>query len=270
MKGGKIIPINGVDCSCSILGRVWISDDGSIVASNDYGKVGDVLPIMKDAEGPYVVPRYGTKLHTALAVNDAWNDTYPGDGPKKVAFKDGNVMNTHKDNIRWEPDLCPYTQTTSFLKKVSWMGQDVTVYKSGKVMYKGSELPLLDHYHDTSHGCERFVYKPYVLASKLQLSVDDIMAAACYVGGDPSGMMCPKVLHKDHDMLNYDSENLEWAEFSSPEYQDYIADMIATCQGKSAATNPGKDVPPEWFRGPYCGKSYYNYKAGGKNGKTRP
>jgi len=270
MKNGKILSINGVDCSCSILGRVWISEDGAVVAPNEYGKAGGPLPVMNDTDGPFVVPRFGTKLRTATAVNDAWNDAYPGDGPKKVIYRDKNVMNTHKDNLKWGPDLCPYTQTTSFLKKVSWMGQDVTVYKSGKVMYKGTELPLQDHYHDTSHDCERFAYKPFVLAGKLQLGMDDLMAAACFVGGDPTGMMCPKVLHKDHDMLNFDSGNLEWAEFSSPEYQDYISDMIYTCQGKSNEANPGKDVPPEWFRGPYCGREYYNYKASGKYGKSKP
>ena len=267
MKNGKILSIKGVDCSCSILGRVWISEDGATVAPNEYGKAGDVLPVLNDTDGPYVVPRWGIKLRIALAVNDAWNDAYPGDGPKKVVFRDGNVMNTHKENLKWEPDLCPsYTQTTSFLKKISWMGQDVTVYKTGMVMYKGNSLPLLDHYHDLPNDCERFVYKPFVLAGKLQLAMDDLMAAASFVGGNPAGMKCPKVLHIDHDMMNFDSGNLEWAEFSSPEYQDYVADMIATCQGKSAATNPGKDVPYKWFLPPFCPKEYYNYKASGRYG----
>ena len=46
MKNGKILSINGVDCSCSILGRVWISEDGAVVAPNEYGKAGGPLPVM--------------------------------------------------------------------------------------------------------------------------------------------------------------------------------------------------------------------------------
>ncbi len=266
----KIIQINNENCQCSISSRVWVSEDGKTVAPNDFGKAGSALPVMKDADGPYVVPRFGEKVRVADAVCDAWNNMYPGDGPKKLLYRDGDVTNTCADNLKWVPDLEPYTKNTGFMKSVSWMGQSFSVYKSGKVKYKGAELPLEDHYHDKATDLDRFVYKPFVKPRTLQIPVDDLMAAAGYVGGDPTGMWAPKVIHKDHDMMNFDSDNLEWAEYSSPEFDEYKEDMIDICREKSDVANPGKVVPEEWFKGPYCPREYYNTKASGKYGKKKP
>ena len=123
----KSVQINGQDCQCSISSRVWVSEDGKTVTPNDYGKAGSALPVMTDADGPYVVPRFGEKVRVAEAVCDAWNNMYPGDGPKKLLYKDGDVMNTHADNLKWEQDLTPYMQNTGFMTPVSWMGQSFNV-----------------------------------------------------------------------------------------------------------------------------------------------
>ena len=155
----KTKQINGKDCLCSISSRVWVSEDGKTVAPNDFGKAGSALPVMTDTDGAYVVPRFGEKVRVADAVSDAWNNQYPGDGPKKVTYRDGDVMNTHADNLKWEQDLTPYSQNTSFMTPVSWMGQSFNVYKSGKVKFKGVEQQVQDHYHDKANDCERFVYK---------------------------------------------------------------------------------------------------------------
>lgn len=266
MANKKIYSINGEDGCCSISSGVIISSDGKTVAVNNYGQVGATLPVLTDADGPYVNNRQNKRIDTGYAVAEAWNYAYPGDGPKKAERRDGNIMNTSADNLKWVPDLLPYTQNTSYLKRVEWMGRQVTVYKSGKVMAGGLDLPVEDHYHDAATDCDRFLYKPFVKAGGLQLPMDDLMAAASYVGGDPTGMWCPKVLHKDFDMMNYDACNLEWAERSCPEYEDYIDACIETMKAKSAIINAGKDVPDTWFRPPYCPKEYYNWKASGRFG----
>ena len=67
-------------------------------------------------------------------------------------------------------------------------------------------------------------------------------------------------------MMNFDSGNLVWAERSSPEYEDYIEAIIATCKMNSDKANAGKDVPEKWFMPPFCPKEYYNWKASGKYG----
>ena len=262
----KIYNVNGVDCKCSISAGLIISQDGKTVAINNFGQVGTVLTIRTDADGPYVINRLKQRVNIADAVCDAWFHKYPGDGPSKVEHRDGNIMNTFADNLKWVPNLLPYTQSTSLLKRVEWIGRQVTVYKSGKVMAGGLELPVEDHYHDAATDCERFLQKPFVKAGGLQLPMDDLMAAACYVSGDPTGMWCPKVLHKDFDMMNYDACNLEWAERSCPDYEDYIDACIETMKAKSEIANPGKEVPENWFRPPYCPKEYYNWKASGKYG----
>lgn len=258
--------INGTDCQCSTSSGLMISKDGKTVALNNFGKPGDTLTILQDASGPYVNNKAGERIDIGDAVADAWLNKYPGNGPKKVKYLDGNVMNTDADNLKWIPDLTPYTQSGVILKRVSWMGRTVTVTKTGKAMAGGVELPVEDHYHDDTFDAERYLYYPFVKVGGLQLPMDDLMAAASFIGGDPAGMTCPMVLHKDYDMMNFDSSNLEWVERSSPEYEDYINAMIATNRVKSDIANPDKDIPEKWFMPPYCPKEYFNWKASGKYG----
>ena len=262
----KTFSVNGEDCYCSISTGLLISKDGKTVALNNYGKVGDILPVLQDASGPYVINKAGKRIDTGYAVAEACLFPYPGDGPKKAKRLDGNEMNTAAENLMWVPDLVPYTRSTSPVKRVDWMGRSALVTTAGKVIDGGMELPVEDHYHDTPTDCDRFLYKPFVEVGGLQLPMDDLMAAAGYVGGDPTGMKCPKVLHVDNDMMNFDSGNLVWAERSSPEYEDYIEAIIATCKMNSDKANAGKDVPEKWFLPPYCPKEYYNWKASGKYG----
>ena len=262
----KSVPISGEDGYFSIGTGLIISKDGKTVALNNYGKVGDILPVLQDASGPYVINKDGKRIDTGYAVADACLFPYPGDGPKKAKRLDGNVMNTDADNLMWVPDLDSYTQSEVMLKRVEWMGRNVTVLRTGKVMDGGMVLPVEDHYHDNTTDCERFLYKPFVKVNGLNLPVDDLMAAAGFVGGDPSGMKCPKVLHKDYDMMNFDAGNLEWAELSGADYQNYVDAVIATCRMKSDNVNAGKTVPEKWFMPPYCPKEYFNWKASGKYG----
>ena len=262
----KTVPLNGNDCYFSISTGLLISKDGKTVALNNYGQPGNTLTVLQDASGPYVINKSGKRIDTGYAVADACLFPYPGDGPKKAKRLDGNVMNTDADNLMWVPDLDSYAQTGAILKRVEMSERNVTVLRSGKVMEGGVELPVEDHYHDASTDCDRFTYKPFVVVGGLNLPVDDLMATAGFVGGDPSGMKCPKVLHKDHDMLNFNADNLEWAELSGKEYQDYVNDIIATCRAKSDIANAGKTVPDKWFMPPYCPKEYFNWKASGKYG----
>lgn len=268
----KKFPVNGVDCYSSVSTGLLVSKDGKTVALNNFGKVGDILPVLQDASGPYVINKSGQRIDIGYAVADACLFPYVGDGPKKVTYLDGDVMNTDADNLMWLPDLASYVQNGVPLKRVEWMGRSVTVLRSGEVMSEGIALPLVDHFHDVPTDCERFVQNAFVVVGKLNLPVDDLMALAGFVGGDPTQMNGPRVLHKDHDMMNFKAENLEWAELSGKEYHDYIDDVIATCRIKSDAANPGKDVPEKWFMHPYCPPEYSIWKGRGKTGggKKRP
>jgi hypothetical protein len=169
------------------------------------------------------------------------------------------------------PDLSLYAQTGVPLKRVEWMGRSVTVLRTGEVKSDGITLSLEDHYHDVPTDCDRYVQKAFVVVGKLNLPVDDLMALAGFVGGDPTQMKGPKVLHKDHDMLNFKADNLVWTELSGKEYYDYIEDVIATCRINSDAANPGKQVPDKWFMHPYCPPDYSIWKGRGtKGGKGKP
>ena len=99
--------INGTDCQCSTSSGLMISKDGKTVALNNFGKPGDTLTILQDASGPYVNNKAGERIDIGDAVADAWLNKYPGNGPKKVKYLDGNVMNTDADNLKWIPDLTP-------------------------------------------------------------------------------------------------------------------------------------------------------------------
>ncbi len=266
----KKYSINGVDCRCSISAGILISQDGKTAALNDYGNVGTIISIQTDTEGPYLLNRQGKRIDAGNAVAEAWGLKYPGDGPRKAERIDGNIMNTQLDNLKWVPELTPYTRSTAPLKRIEWMGRVVTVFKMGKVKYNGQDLPVEDHYHDPDTDCDRYVHKPFVKAAGLQLSMDDMMAAASYVGGDPAGMKCPMVLHIDFDPLNFDSSNLIWAERTSDEYMEYIEAYIDVWRENSAVANPGKAVPEFWFRPPFCPKEYQNWKANKKYNFRKP
>lgn len=266
----KTYSINGVDCRCSISAGILISQDGKIAALNDYGNVGTVLSVQTDAEGPYVINREGRRIDIGYMVAEAWGLRYPGDGPRKVERMDGNIMNTQLGNLKWVPELTPYSTSTAPLKRIEWMGKTVTVFKTGNVKHKGVDLSVEDHYHDMVTDCDHFVHKPFLKVAGVQLSMDDVMAAASYVGGDPSGMTCPMVLHIDFDPLNFDSNNLLWAERTSEEYMEYIEAYIDAWRAKSALVNAGKNVPEYWFRPPFCPKEYQNWKANKKFGRRKP
>lgn len=267
----KVFPVGNVDCYCSVSTGLFISKDGKTVALYHYGKPGNTLTVLQDASGPYVINESGKRIDIAYAVADACLFPYVGDGPKKVKYLDGDVMNTDADNLMWLPDLSSYAQTGVPLKRVEWMGKSVTVLRTGEVKLDGNTLPIEDHYHDGPTDCDRFVQKAFVVVDKLNLPVDDLMAVAGFVGGDPTQMVGPKVLHKDHDMLNFKADNLEWTELSGKEYYDYIEDVIATCRINSAAANTGKDVPEKWFMHPYCPPDYSKWKGRGKKGgKGKP
>lgn len=51
--------------------------------------------------------------------------------------------------------------------------------------------------------------------------VDDLMAKAGFVAGDPSQFSSPVVYHKDGNRLNCSAENLEWCDSSDQKYIDY-------------------------------------------------
>lgn len=267
----KVYLVNNIECHCSITGGIMISEDGKTIALNNYGKVGDELTIQNDASGPYVINRLGKRIDVGYAVAEAWLNAYPGDGPKKAERIDGNIMNCAASNLKWMPDFDAITPDTGgFLKRVNMLGQDVVVYRTGKVMLGSLELDIKDSYHDEATDCERFLFKPYASSGKTQLPMDDLMAYAGFVSGSPAGMKCPKVLHINYDVMDFNASNLVWAEFSSPDFQNYLSAVIETNLAKSAVANAGKIVPDNWFRIPFCPKEYFNYKASGMFGHKKP
>lgn len=66
------------------------------------------------------------------------------------------------------------------------------------------------------------------------------MAEAEFVSGDKSLLKNPKVLHKDHDYMNFSEENLEWVEEDSQEYQDYKNKKKTDIDELTKKLNPNK------------------------------
>jgi hypothetical protein len=53
----------------------------------------------------------------------------------------------------------------------------------------------------------------------------------------------PHILHKDHDPMNYNRDNLEWVEKDSKEYQDYMTDYDKWEYDNNIKLNPHKRFP---------------------------
>ena len=147
-----------------------------------------------------------------------------------LIHKDKDKTNCSKDNLQWvtkdKYDKFyaddPVINTENGFRQVSngfYVSRDgkVKETKKGKVMKVYYTL----YDSDTDSWVEinpHVVYYPKTSYNPKRLSIDELVAEA-YLPTPGIGM---GLLHKDNDYRNYSLDNLEWVEYGSERYQQYL------------------------------------------------
>lgn len=147
----------------------------------------------------------------------------------ELVHKDGNLSNCHYKNLEWQKNQSVIQTTPHTTDKSIKLSNGLTVHKDGSI-YDGRvklnhQISIYDRDTDLF-----WAIKPQVRFSRSnqwkrmvekRVSVDSLMAAAGYVGGDKNQFQNPQILHKDNNWLNFDSSNLEWCDVLEQRYIDY-------------------------------------------------
>lgn len=225
---------------------IYVSKDGKyLYKANGYGK--HYYARKTDPNGEPYITVGGNKHGVAVLVASCYKPA-PKDGKTYcISHIDGNKENCNVNNLQWI--LCvpkPYTFNTNPKAKIG----DLTVHSNGDVYQNGKKLIQGDYSYDPDmdlHVC----IAPFVYASNNKSiyydkrDMDELMEKAGYIQGTKDDKKDPVILHKDHDMNNYDSSNLEWVEESSVEYAAYQQDEIEQIKKRNIELNPGKEFP-DW------------------------
>lgn len=204
----------------------WLRVNENATYVEDYDTT-DPLVFVKDADGY----KY---------VNDGWDNTYADEAVangflKKIRFrdsegyyithKDGNIDNCAKDNLEWEelmPGVTPKTGHVYF--------EDCIVGKDGTLIIRDGKIEemaqIRERWFEDDLNATWIFENPRGVTYEIHggcdiHNIDEYMAKAGYVKGDKSKLHSPVILHKDHDVSNFHSDNLEWVESDDPRYIEY-------------------------------------------------
>ena len=175
----------------------------------------------------------------------------PMDGRKyELVHKDGNKGNCSASNLEWRvlKQFSPLDPIRSIQKDL-WVNFDGTVWKEKG---KKNEIRVTTDIGDSDTDRIVPIPEPYIsyrIKNKYgsyedkHIPMDELMDIAEFVDGDKSKLKRPKILHKDGDYLNWNYENLMWAEEDCPEYQDYQQKKKEMLEQRTIALNPHHPNP---------------------------
>lgn len=226
--------------------NVWVDKYGTTVyreyKNQSYNRY---LQIHKRTDGSkYLSLIFPGTIELDLLVADCFNPK-PRDGNGYVLIhKDGDLGNCNASNLLWE--MVVKSGNVSIIKRKLSCG--LTVASDGKFYDGKTELPIVKEIGDAD--TDRIVaIDPYACYNKKNsykqmerrsAYPDVLMAWAGFVNGDMSGLNQPVVLHRDNDYLNFNSNNLEWVEENSHEYQCYKNKKRADINDLTRKLNPNK------------------------------
>lgn len=225
--------------------NLWVNKEGTRVYREYKNKVYNrFLQIHQNTDGSkYLELKKPGNVKLDELVADCFKPK-PCDGKKYILFhKDGNLENCNANNLEWK-SVIKYNPLSTKRK----LDNGITVTFEGK-FYKGKkELQVVKEIGDADTdrivGIDPLVYyqekNKYGNNERKSVHPDNLMAEAEFVSGDKSLLKNPKVLHKDHDYMNFSEENLEWIEEDSQEYQDYKNKKKTDIDELTKKLNPNK------------------------------
>lgn len=206
--------------------NLWVDRSGThVYREYKEQKYNKFLQIHQRVDGSkYLSLTFPGIVEIDLLVADCYNPK-PCDGKKYVlVHKDGHLWNCDADNLEWK-QVIKFDPLSTRRK----LDNGLTVTFDGKFYDGKEELNIVKEIGDSDTdrivGIEPYVryYRKNAYKRTIEKKAypDDLMAEAEYVNGNKHSLKKPKVLHKDHDYLNFSEENLEWVEEDSQEYQSY-------------------------------------------------
>lgn len=153
----------------------------------------------------------------------------------------GTGGDDNADNLEWReatPELLEQLEVSKMLG--FYKSQKITATADGDVFQNGQKLTPhysrydadLDWIYTNGDGC--------VLES---INVDELMYAFGHVHGNKFDFNDPCILHKDNDVENYASDNLEWCDRSDQRWKDYQVAVRRWRYEKELRDNLGKPQP---------------------------
>lgn len=230
-------------------GAIWVSEDGT--EAYQPGKIKGtkqkmIVKIDKDGY-KHVKHTWGHIVGIAKAVVTCFCVPKPNDGKRYVInHKDGNISNCHRYNLEWKLDH--YNPTTADSIPLKYGKEKFTVKKDGTVWIKGKQEKVYDYIYDPDvdlHACISPHLK-FGQMNEIHVDMDEIMKKAGYVNGDDAVLNHPVILHRDHDRMNFASDNLEWVESDDPRYIAYLAKSRVAVHNRDVELNPGRSLPLGW------------------------
>lgn len=228
-------------CRCYFDGGIWVSSDGNHAYAIIYGKT-ETLKILYDSKGKFVFHPWGRKVSVAKAVLKCFCPPAPADGKIHIInYKDGCKENCDKSNLEWVEYHYRHNSEKSFKWDVG-KGSVLTIFRDGTVK-DGKQLLSYDiSLYDSDMDLVDII-RPYVSTQAGKKSLDELMEIAGFINGDDAGLTNPKILHRDNDWFNFDSDNLEWVEESDPRCQAYMEQYKANRKEQLLKLNQGKHIP---------------------------
>ena len=227
--------------------RYRVKPDGSYIEDD-----GDALTFQTDPDGYIYADDGWDHVYIdeliALAHRFKRKLDFQGSEGYYISHKDGNLENYESSNLEWKQvSETEQTKAGHVYFYNHYVGKDGSIFVyCGKDIEKGQiRERWLDDDLDATWIFESPVMYTY---EKGFYHPDEYMAKAGYVAGDKTALKNPVILHRDYDVGNYSSDNLEYVESDDPRYIEYDAlrkqrqkDLI-----KKYNTDLGYQIPSNW------------------------
>lgn len=218
---------------------IYVSKSGKFITKPKQGTSYDYYykPRTEKGTGREYIINDGDRLYIDELVAACFLPKPPSKRRYKLRHKDGNLKNNNVTNLEWVPAI-PTPAEGQYVSGFYLVDED------GNIFDDGEKMSVKDNHYDSDMDLHVTVRPYFEDKDQRRVHVDDVVAvAAGYIAGDRDALVNPVILHKDHDPMNYNHDNLEWVEKDSKEYQDYMTDYNKWEYNNNIRINPHKRFP---------------------------
>lgn len=222
---------------------VYVNADGTYVEDED----GVSLEIKTNSDGYKFVDDGFSLIYVAEAVLGAFKrKPVFGEDGWYVHHIDGDKSNCQLSNLTWtKVDSSVLTTAPSVFFKNIIVKKDSTLF----VGKEPEKAVVKDRWLDTDVDRIWVFLTPKAVTYEPNVEFHDIekwMSKAGYVHGVKSSYTNPVILHKDFDVTNFSSSNLEWCDAKDTRYVKYSEILKERQLDLLEKYNQGDKLPSTW------------------------